>query len=99
MSAFVYTPHQDTFVRAIGDVKYKVWEDYPDEHDLYQLLVHASAYDAKCAFLVYPHDTWIIRDLGVAATGCRTWIVGIDITNMGAGLKTALEAMGVLDDV
>lgn len=89
----------NTFVRAIGDVKYKVWEDDPDEHDLYQLLVHASAYDAKCAFLVYPHDRWVMRDLGVAATGCRTWIVGIDIINMEAGLKAALEAMGVFDDV
>ena len=44
---------------AIGDVKYKDWPGDSSEGlhgDLYQLLVHAAAFEAGSAFLVYPHD-------------------------------------------
>lgn len=82
-------------VVAIGDVKYKVWEERLDEQDLYQLVVHAAAYQAPCAFLVYPHDSWVQYDLGLAATGCRTWAFGIDIMDMRGGLQAAVAAMGI----
>lgn len=81
---------------AIGDVKYKVWEDRLDQHDLYQLLAHAAAYGATHAFLVYPHDTWVQRDLGIAATGCRTWAFGLDIMDIRWGLQAAVAAMGMM---
>lgn len=83
-------------VVAIGDVKYKVWEDRLDQHDLYQLIAHAAAYQAPCAFLVYPHDSWVQSDLGLAPTGCRTWAFGIDIMNMRGGLQAAVAAIGIL---
>ena len=84
--------HQGEFF-AVGDVKYKNLIGRPDEDDIYQLLVHAAAFRTDVAFLVYPSDSFSSSDLGLSATGCRTWVFEVDIRNMGEDLERVLRAM------
>jgi 5-methylcytosine-specific restriction endonuclease McrBC regulatory subunit McrC len=81
-------------VQAIGDVKYKLWDESADVADMYQLLVHAVAYHAPRAFLVFPHDCFMARDLGVSVTGCHTWLFAVDVRNLQEHLQLALSTMG-----
>ena len=67
-----------TGVQAIGDVKYKMWDGSASNPDVYQL--HAATYRATTAFLVFPHDAFIARDLGTSATGCRKGLFAVDIS-------------------
>lgn len=57
---------------CIGDVKYKRWGGTPKAADMYQLLVHAAAFDAPRAFLVYPSESFAVTSFGRAATGVLT---------------------------
>ena len=57
----VYRAHPDVvLVRedgrvTVGDVKYKNWSGTAVASDLYQLLVHTSAFSGITSFLVFPH--------------------------------------------
>lgn len=85
-------------VRAVGDAKYKKWGGLTTgslHPDLYQLLVHARAFGADMAFLVYPHDTFESQHLGTAATGADTWLFAVDIRDLEAGLSRAATLMGI----
>lgn len=83
----------EVLVAAVGDVKYKQWSGSADEADLYQLLVHAATYKADRCFLVFPHDSFEVRDLGLSSTGCRTWLFAVDVRTLVEGLRSALAAM------
>jgi len=48
----------------ILDCKYKVHEGWPAHSDMYQLMAHAQAYNAKRAMLVYPGNVFSIRRIG-----------------------------------
>jgi 5-methylcytosine-specific restriction endonuclease McrBC regulatory subunit McrC len=82
-------------VIAIGDVKYKDLTKKVKPADLYQLLVHAAAFNASQCFLVYPANMINIRYLGKSVTGCETWIFGIEINNLPDSLYEAADAMGL----
>jgi hypothetical protein len=99
--------HGDGAVAAVGDVKYKaLWrfddvdgsrrERKQDRSDLYQVLVHAASLDCDRAFLVFPSDAdYLCRYLGVAATGCRTWVVRVRPTRLVDDLTRFLEEIGL----
>jgi McrBC 5-methylcytosine restriction system component len=77
---------------AVGDAKYKVWNASPSNPDLYQLLVHSGTYGASTAFLIFPHDTFISRDLGEPRMmGRRTWLFAVDIRELERDLGGALK--------
>lgn len=82
---------------TVGDVKYKSWAGSASAPDLYQLLVHAKTYDAERCFLVYPHDTFGVKRLGVASTGCDTWLFTVDVRALESDLPRLLAAVGVAD--
>jgi len=82
-------------VDAIGDVKYKTWSTTPSPSDLYQLLAHASAVGARCAFLIFPGNQYEERDLGASATGCRTWLFAVDVRNLSEHLPQLLARLEV----
>jgi 5-methylcytosine-specific restriction endonuclease McrBC regulatory subunit McrC len=76
---------------VIGDAKFKVPQEKVAPSDLYQILAHASAFAAKDAFLVYPHDSFEVYDLGVAATGTRLWLFKVDVRNLKSSLEQLLS--------
>ncbi len=76
---------------VIGDVKYKAWSRSASPSDLYQLLVHAKAFDAGAAFLVYPSDSFDEVDLGPALTGTRVWLFAVDVREISEGLEVVLQ--------
>ncbi len=87
---------QEASSPCIGDVKYKQWDRFPSTSDVYQLLVHASAFGAKQAFLVFPGDDFEVQVLGDAVTGARTSTYGVDICALEDHIKAMLRGMGVL---
>lgn len=95
----VVRPHA---VGAVGDVKYKDWpgaEGVQKLHaDLYQLLVHAAAFGAPLAFLVFPHNRYEKRYLGRSATGCDTWITAVDVRDLESGTQALVSDLGLCCD-
>lgn len=87
---------QGTSSPCIGDVKYKQWSRLPSASDVYQLLVHASAFDAKQAFLVFPGDDFEVHVLGESVTGARTSTYGVDVRALDVHIKAMLQDLGVL---
>jgi 5-methylcytosine-specific restriction endonuclease McrBC regulatory subunit McrC len=81
---------------CVGDVKYKQWSRLPSASDVYQLLVHASAFGAKQAFLVFPGDAFDVQVLGDAVTGARASTYGVDVRVLDDDIKTMLQDLGVL---
>lgn len=81
---------------AVGDVKYKEWTASAEESDIYQLLVHARAFACDKAFLVFPHDRFDFKFLGLAATGAQTWLFAVDIRLLRQGLVKCLETMRLI---
>lgn len=81
-------------VKAIGDVKYKAWNGAAAQPDIYQLLVHAATYHASIAFLVYPHEAFEVRELGVH-NDIRTWLFAVDVRKLEEHLLLALKTMGL----
>ncbi|MEK6251656.1 MAG: hypothetical protein AABM43_06900 [Actinomycetota bacterium] len=83
---------------AIGDVKYKEWPgtDVARHHaDLYQLVVHAKAFETEEAFLVFPGERFERRDLGVATTGARTRLFAVDVLRLDAELRRVASVLGL----
>lgn len=64
---------------CIGDVKYKRWGGAPKAADMYQLLVHAAAFKASQAFLVYPSESFGVTSFGTAATGASARVYTLEI--------------------
>lgn len=82
-------------VIAIGDVKYKEWTGSANEDDIYQLLVHASAFQSPLSFLIFPGDTFNVYELGSSSTGSIVWLFSIDVCAIELGLREALIKMGL----
>jgi hypothetical protein len=81
---------------VVGDVKYKDWSGSADASDLYQLLVHARAFDANRCFLVFPSDGYDEVSLGRAVTGADTWLFAVDVRDLDSGLRRVCDAMSVV---
>ncbi|HSH60413.1 MAG TPA: hypothetical protein VK988_12405 [Acidimicrobiales bacterium] len=81
---------------AVGDVKYKTWDRKAAASDLYQLLVHASAFGSGNAFLVFPSDDFDEVDLGVAATGATTRLFAVDVRQLRTDLSRVLDRLAVI---
>jgi hypothetical protein len=82
--------HPDLVVRnksariaAIGDVKYKQWAGNTTPSDIYQLLVHAAAFEAGIAFLVFPSSSFHVSEYGDAVTGAHVTVYGVDVNTLG----------------
>lgn len=78
---------------AVGDVKYKEWTASASESDIYQLLVHTQAFDCDKAFLVFPHDRFEVKFLGLAATGAQTWLFAVDVQKLHQQLGELIANM------
>ena len=87
---------KDSITLAIGDVKYKNWSAAAVQDDIYQLLAHTDAFEAKKAFLVYPHDYFQLVDLGNSASGTHTWLFAIDVKRLPTELNLCLSEMKIL---
>lgn len=110
--AKVFTEYQnlranpDLVVRRIdtkrvmaGDVKYKRWSGSPKAADVYQLLVHASAFNAQRAFLIYPGDSFETVEFGTASTGAAMTAYTLDVRDLPcqiARLLGDLDMIGVV---
>lgn len=98
-----YPSNPDLFILqrgrlAIGDAKYKDFNTWPGAGDIHQLISHAAACEADRAALFYPCDRlFVVTPLGLAATGCRTWAFGLDLTNPKESVREALRLMKLLD--
>lgn len=94
-----FAAHPDLVVKcandivAVGDVKFKEWDsaEVPSTNDLYQLLVHASAFAASLAFFVYPGDEWTLLDLGICTTGTRVLAFRVSVLNFERDMKRLIE--------
>lgn len=81
---------------SVGDVKYKDWDRYAGARDdLYQLLVHAAAFDGTTSFLVYPSDHFEEVELGEAVTGSQARLFAVDVRNVRDDVAKCAEAMGL----
>ena len=80
----------------IGDAKYKQWSSLPSASDVYQLLVHASAFSSEHAFLVFPCERFEAVDLGCSVTGIRTIAYGVNVCRLDEGVREVLEHLGLL---
>jgi 5-methylcytosine-specific restriction endonuclease McrBC regulatory subunit McrC len=95
-----YAAQPDLLVRsgtdtlAIGDVKYKEWEGSAGASDVYQLLVHAAAFDCAQAFIVYPADHFEMRSLGKSATGANTWFFTVSLRDLESDLRLVASELG-----
>ncbi len=96
-----YTANPDLLFRAgpaviaAGDAKYKDWPATADAGDLYQLLVHAEAFDAPSAFLVYPGDSFRVEDLGKSVTGAHTWRFAVNVLDLQGDLARIVDLLGL----
>ena len=82
---------------AVGDVKYKTWDGSAAAGDVYQLLVHAAAFNCARAFLLYPSDHFAARRLGRAATGADVHLFAVDVRRMQDGIKMVATELGLED--
>ena len=100
-SASKYRAHPDIILNSdggqvtVGDVKYKNWAGTASPSDLYQILVHTSAFCGTTSFLVFPHDEYLALPLGEAATGSITWIFCLDIMDFANSIARMVEVLGV----
>ncbi|MGW3897434.1 5-methylcytosine restriction system specificity protein McrC [Micromonospora profundi] len=78
---------------AVGDAKYKEWEGSASASDLYQVLIHASAFEAKQAFLVYPANHFFETALGKSVTGVPTTLFAVDVRQLEAGVRQLCHRM------
>lgn len=96
-----YTAHPDLVVsgaggiEAVGDVKYKTWDGSAASGDVYQLLVHAAAFECRHAFLVFPSDRFEVRHLGCSATGCDVKFFTVDVRNLHRDAESLVEELGL----
>jgi len=82
-------------VIAIGDVKYKAIDEGPSASDIYQLVVHATAFGCNEAFLVYPGDTFSGVDIGTSSAGPRVRVFTVDARDLPDHMGRMLSILGV----
>jgi 5-methylcytosine-specific restriction endonuclease McrBC regulatory subunit McrC len=80
---------------VVGDVKYKSLEGRPEESDLYQLIVHATAFQADEAFLVYPGDAYTCTELGTSSAGPRVRVFTVSLRDLGGHMRHLLQELGI----
>ena len=80
----------------VGDVKYKQWGSVPSASDVYQLLIHAAAFESKVAFLVFPFDSFIARILGDAVTGTCVKFYGLNVMELDIHIGQLLGDLGIV---
>ncbi|MEV4722670.1 5-methylcytosine restriction system specificity protein McrC [Micromonospora humida] len=80
---------------AVGDAKYKRWEGSASASDLYQLLIHASAFGSEQAFLVYPSNHFSETALGKSVTGMPTTLFAVDVRQLESGVRQLCHRMGL----
>jgi len=95
-----FRAHPDIVLRAeeahgVGDIKYKDWNGSADASDIYQLLVHASAFETDCCFLIFPSDRYDVRELGSSVTGAVAWLFAVDIRMLDRDLRRVIAATGL----
>jgi 5-methylcytosine-specific restriction endonuclease McrBC regulatory subunit McrC len=78
---------------TIGDAKYKVAPESAAQSDLYQLLVHASAFHAKTAFLVYPDQNFEVKDPGVAKTQAHVLFFKVSLTKLKEDIERLVSVV------
>jgi 5-methylcytosine-specific restriction endonuclease McrBC regulatory subunit McrC len=83
----------------VGDVKYKQWGGVPSASDVYQLLVHAAAFESKIAFLVFPFDGFDARVLGNAVTGACVKLYGLDVRELDIHIGRLLGDLGIVPEI
>lgn len=88
--------HRSTGRPCIGDVKYKQWSGSPAASDIYQLLVHSSAYGADRAFLAFPADEFLAYNLGEAVTGAIVSLYGLDVRRLEQDVASMLQDLDLL---
>lgn len=81
---------------AIGDVKYKIFEGTAAAGDVYQLLVHAETFGAKKSFLIFPGDTYFVRDLGRTRGGIQTVFFSVRLPQLESDLKNVARHLGLI---
>lgn len=78
----------------VGDVKYKNFDGSAASGDVYQLLVHAEAFGARSAFLIFPGESYSVRKLGASRGGIDTAFFSIRVQHLQedlAAVATYLE--------
>lgn len=95
-----FSANPDLFIEGmdiplVGDAKYKDWVGLASSADLYELLVHASAFGASKAFLVFPHNSFEAVDLGESANGIHTWIFAVDVTDLRTSVEQMYSTLGL----
>jgi 5-methylcytosine-specific restriction endonuclease McrBC regulatory subunit McrC len=78
----------------VGDVKYKPYDGSASSGDVYQLLTHAEAFEAQSAFLIFPGDTYSIRNLGVSRGGIETTFFSIRVQHLQEDLAAVVAYLG-----
>lgn len=80
-----YRPNPDVIGRLgdsvvlVMDAKYKDFENKPDRGDLYQLLVHMRAYDAKLGVLIYPSSEYSLQYIGQTDEGEHIFAISLSL--------------------
>ncbi len=98
-----YPSNPDLFILqrgrlAIGDANYKDFDTWPGAADVHQLIAHAAACKADRAALFYPCDgRFMVTPLGLAATGCRAWAFGLDLSDARKSVIESMRLMELLD--
>lgn len=88
--------HSGGAVLVVGDVKYKLWSGVPAASDVYQLLVHAAAFEAHVAFLVFPFERFDARVLGDGVTGAQVRLYGLDVKELDNQVQCLLDDLSVV---
>ena len=80
-------------IAAIGDVKYKHWAGTATSSDIYQLLVHAAAFEVGTAFLVFPASGFQVSEYGDAVTGAHVSVYGVDVNSLSEHVSRIMLAI------
>jgi len=83
---------------AIGDVKYKIFDGSASATDVYQLLVHAEAFEAKKSFLIFPGDSYFARNLGRTRGEIQTVFFSVRLHQLESDLKDVARYLGFIQD-
>lgn len=78
----------------MGDVKYKEFDGSAAASDVYQLLAHAKAFGALSAFLIFPGDTYSVRELGTSRQGIDTAFFSVRVQHLQEDLAAVAARIG-----
>lgn len=78
----------------VGDVKYKEFDGSAAASDVYQLLAHAEAFGALSAFLIFPGDTYSVRELGTSRQGIDTAFFSVRVQHLQEDLAAVAARIG-----